>query len=461
MIRLSLAFLAIAAGLFPLAASAQTQVPSDRGEIALSFAPVVQRATPAVVNIYATRIVAERLSPFAGDPFFSQFFDFGQAVPRVQNSLGSGVILSADGIVVSNHHVVGGADDIRVVLADRREFAGRVILADASADLAVIRLEGAAGLPALELADADRAQVGDLVLAIGNPFGVGQTVTSGIVSGLARAGAAGRAGYFVQTDAAINPGNSGGALVDLEGRLLGINTSILTRSGGSNGIGFAIPANLVAQYVAQAQAGRTEFERPWSGIDVQPVDQSLAEAMGLAGPGGVAIRQIHPESPFAAARLAAGDVVIAIDGQPVESPQALDYRLAVRGPGATARVTYWRDGAFAEAEVVLAPARGSAGSESLRIAAPNIFDGLAVAALDPALIDRLGLPLSAQGIVVTEVAGRARRTGLRPGDILLAVNDRPLSRPADLAEITARPGRSWIVEFIRNGGRGVIQLSGG
>ena len=445
-----------------LPAAAQTAVPRSETEIQLSFAPVVQRAAPAVVNIYASRIVAQRLSPFADDPFFSQFFDFGQAVPRVQNSLGSGVILSADGIVVSNFHVVGGADDIRVVLADKREFAGRVILSDAEADLAVIRLDGAADLPALDLADSDRAEVGDLVLAIGNPFGVGQTVTSGIVSGLARAGATARgAGYFVQTDAAINPGNSGGALVDVDGRLLGINTSILTRSGGSNGIGFAIPSNLVAQYVAQAEAGRTEFARPWSGIDVQPVDQSLAEAMGLPGPGGVAIRQAHAESPFAKAGLSPGDVITAIDGHPVDGAQALDYRLAVRGPDATARVSYWRDGVTAEADVALISARGTEGTKPLRIAANNILDGLAVAALDPALIDRLGLPLSSEGVVVTEVSGRARRTGLRPGDVLLAVNGQALSAPSDLADVAARPGRSWVMEFVRDGRRGVIRLSGG
>lgn len=440
---------------------AQTEVPDSRSQISLSFAPVVKKAAPAVVNIYASRIVAQRLSPFADDPFFSQLFDFGQTVPRVQNSLGSGVILSSDGIVVSNHHVVGGAEDIRVVLTDRREYSGRVILADEAADLAVIRLDGAEGLPALELARSDGAEVGDLVLAIGNPFGVGQTVTSGIISGLARAGGdMGRGrGYFIQTDAAINPGNSGGALVDTDGQLLGINTSILTRSGGSNGIGFAIPSDLVAQYVRQAEAGATDFARPWSGIDVQPVDADLAEALGLPFPRGVAIRDLHPESPFAEAGLIAGDVLTGIGGQSIDGPQELDYRLAVLGPGGTAIVDYWRDGIEATTEIALSEAPGM-DIETVKMPAGTVFAGLSVAPLGPALIERLGLPLTAEGVVVTEVAGPARRTRLVPGDILIAVNGSPIASPDELLVVLAQGGTSWRIEFQRGNRRAVIRLSG-
>ena len=243
-------------------ASAQVvaqDVPKSQAQINLSFVPLVKQTTPAVVNIYAKVVREARRSPFQGDPFFERFFeDFGGTRPRVQNSLGSGVILSDDGIVVSNYHVVGNATDIRVVLSDRREFDARVLLGDKASDLAILQLEDAKDLPFLGLRESDTVQVGELVLAIGNPFGVGQTVSSGIVSGLARsAGARGRAGgYFIQTDAPINPGNSGGALVDVNGALIGINTSILTRSGGSNGVGFAIPADLVAAFVAQSKAGR-------------------------------------------------------------------------------------------------------------------------------------------------------------------------------------------------------------
>ncbi len=447
-------------------AMAETQVPATGAQIALSFAPVVRAAAPAVVSIYARRVVATRPSPFADDPFFSRFFDFGPAVPRVQNALGSGVILRADGIVVTNFHVVADAEEIRVVLTDAREFDGEVLLADRDLDLAVIRLQGARDLPALALADSDGAEVGDLVLAIGNPFGVGQTVTSGIVSALARGGRAGAAGgaggqqgYFIQTDAAVNPGNSGGALVDLSGRLLGINTMILTRSGGSNGIGFAIPANLVGQYVAQAEAGATRFVRPWAGIDVQPVDTDLAEALGLPAPGGVVIRDLHPESPFAAAGLRTGDVITLIDGQAVNGPAELDYRLTVLGPEARARVSYRRDGTETVADVALSPA--PPGEEPLTLGAGSAFAGLTLAPLDAALIDRLGLPLATKGVVVAGVAGPARGTGLRPGDVLTAINGTPVSAPPEVAGLTTPGARDWTIDLLRNGQRAVLRLSGG
>ena len=238
-------FLALALALLSGPALSETRVPESRAEISLSFAPLVREAAPAVVNIYARRVVETRRSPFAEDPFFGEFFrEFGQRQPRVQNSLGSGVILSDDGIVVSNYHVIGQATDISVVLNDRREYSASVLLADEQSDLAILQLDGASDMPHLPLRDSDTVEVGELTLAIGNPFGVGQTVSSGIVSGLARSGVAtgNMRGYFIQTDAPINPGNSGGALIDTRGRLIGINTSILTRSGGSNGIGFAIPA---------------------------------------------------------------------------------------------------------------------------------------------------------------------------------------------------------------------------
>lgn len=240
-------------------------VPSSRAEIALSFAPVVREAAPAVVSIYTRKLVERRFDPFGGHPMFRQLFRGmvppGGFVQRgVVQSLGSGVIVDPSGMVVSNYHVVGGADEIAVVLQDGREFSGRVIFADQGTDLAVVRLDGAAGLPALRLRNSDTLEVGDLVLAIGNPFGVGQTVTSGIVSGLGRSSGpeTGEAGVFIQTDAAINPGNSGGALVDMQGRLVGVNTAILSRTGANIGIGFAVPANLVAQVVAAARAGRIQ-----------------------------------------------------------------------------------------------------------------------------------------------------------------------------------------------------------
>jgi len=267
------------------------RVPQSPAEISLSFTPVVKRAAPAVVNIYARRIINTRSSPFSDDPFFQNLFrDFGVPRQRVQNSLGSGVILSEDGIVVSNYHVVAEATDIRVVLNDRREYSASVLLADQESDLAVLRLEDAPEMPALDLRDSDSVEVGELVLAIGNPFGVGQTVSSGIVSGLARSGTAtGNArGYFIQTDAPINPGNSGGALVDIDGRLIGVNTAILSRSGGSNGIGFALPfpRRWWLSSLSRQRQGTRASSAPGRGLPVSRSQRTWSRAWACRAPVG-------------------------------------------------------------------------------------------------------------------------------------------------------------------------------
>ena len=453
-VRFAGAALALILALAPLGAEAQLW-PRTRAEAQQGFAPLLREATPAVVNIYARRVVEGRANPFADDPFFRDFFgDLRRSAPQVQNALGSGVILSADGLVVSNYHVVGGADDIRVVLADRREYAARILLADEVSDLAVLRLDGAAGLPALTLADSDGAEVGDLVLAIGNPFGVGQTVTSGIVSALGRSTlslGAGR-GYFLQTDAAINPGNSGGALIDMSGHLLGINSAILTRGGGSNGVGFAIPANLVARVLAEAQAGKARFERPWAGLTGQPVDMALATALGLPRPEGVLIAELHPQSPFAAGGLLVGDVILSLDDHPVTSPQEMMYRLAVAGVGQAARVGYSRAGAPASASVALTPPPG-ADAPPITLTADVALRGLSVAAITPATIAALDLPLAATGVVVTDAQGLAARAGLRPGDILLAINGAPVATPEDVATLATARTRSWTIDLARGGQR--------
>ncbi|GAB4272339.1 MAG: Do family serine endopeptidase [Pararhodobacter sp.] len=435
-------------------------VPQSQGALALTYAPVVRATTPAVVSIYARRIVEERQSPFFNDPLFDQLFgDARRRVPRVQNALGSGVILAADGIVVSNNHVVGGAADIRVVLSDRREFAADVILQDEESDLAVLRLRDARGLPALELADSDSAEVGDLVLAIGNPFGVGQTVSSGIISALARSGLAvgsGR-GYFIQTDAAINPGNSGGALVDMQGRLLGINTAILTRSGGSNGIGFAIPANLVAQIVEQARAGNTVFQRPWMGVTGQAVDAALADAFGLGLPQGVVITEMHPASPLARAGVVTGDVVLAVDGEPVNSPQEMMFRLAARGIGGTVSLSVLHGGERQSLSVgLIAPPETPARN---RLTVRGVaLRGLVAETINPAVIAEHGLEPGAEGVVVVEARDIAARAGLRPGDILLSVNREPLHSTADLERALRDPGRYWEVEVDREGRRSLLRF---
>ncbi len=463
MIRIAsavLVALALAVGGHP--AAAEPRVPESAAEISLSFAPVVRKAAPAVVNIYARRIVAGRANPFAGDPFFEDFFrSFSRSAPRVENSLGSGVILSAAGFVVSNYHVVGQATDIRVVLADRREYDAEVVLGDQGNDLAVLRLINAPGdLPVLALRDSDTLEVGDLVLAIGNPFGIGQTVSSGIVSGLARSGVfSGKAqGYFIQTDAAINPGNSGGALVDLSGRLVGINTAILSRSGGSNGIGFAIPANLVAQFVSQAEAGATRFRTPWAGITGQAVDADLAAGLGLARPGGMVIAAIHPQSPLASVGLRQGDVVVAVDGRPVNTPQEMLFRIAQRGIGAEVTLGYIRGGDTRTARVTLAAAPEDPPRDERLVPGETPLAGLQVSNINPAVIAETDLPLDARGVVVTSVDGFARRFGLRPGDVLIEINGRSIAQTRDVLAAAQNGGRNWALVLLRDGRQQVMRF---
>ena len=335
---------------------AKDTVPQSEIEIKLSFVPLVKQAAPAVVNIYAQRIIEERRSPFTRDPFFRDFFqNFGQLQPRVQNSLGSGVILSADGYVVSNYHVVGGATDIRVVLHDGREISGDIILSDEDSDLAVLKINIDEMLPHLDLRKSDTVEVGELVLAIGNPFGVGQTVTNGIISGLARTGiASGSAkGYFLQTDAPINPGNSGGALIDISGLLVGVNTSILSQSGGSNGIGFAIPADLVGQFLVQAKAGRSSFIRPWAGMRGQPITFEMAASLNLPAMSGMIISELHELSPFSKVGIGVGDIITKVDGLDINSPAEMLYRMSVVGIGTAVDVSYLSQGILKSSRIDL------------------------------------------------------------------------------------------------------------
>jgi len=447
-------------GPHPSSPAIAQSVPQSAAQITLSFAPVVREAAPTVASIYARRIVEERINPFFNDPLFGQLFgDQSNRVPRVQNALGSGVIVSDDGIIVSNYHVVGGADDIRVVLGDRREFAADVILSDEESDLAVLRMRDARDLPAISLADSDVVEVGDLVLAIGNPFGVGQTVSSGIVSALARSGLAvgsGR-GYFIQTDAAINPGNSGGALVDMAGRLVGINTAILTRSGGSNGIGFAIPANLVRQVVDQALQGHRRFQRPWMGITGQAVDAPLADAFGMSLPQGVVITQMHPTSPMARAGLQIGDVVLAVEGAPVNSPQEMMFRLSAQGIGGTAGLEVAQGGTRRETTVRLIAAPETPARDTLTVSA-LVLRGLVAENVNPAVIAQNNLDPNTTGVLVVAARDIAARAGLRRGDLLIAINRQAVRNTGDLERVLRDPSRHWDIEVSRNGRRVLLRF---
>ena len=419
---------ATVAGIAGAAVAQERAVPQSTAQVQLSFAPVVAKAAPAVVNVYSNRIV-----PQAVNPFFQQFFGEGPVRNRVEQSLGSGVLVRADGVILTNHHVIEGGQDIKVALTDRREFQARILLSDERTDLAVLKIDpGNQPLPFLAFGDSDRVQVGDLVLAIGDPFGVGQTVTSGIVSALARSnGGADDYQFFIQTDAPINPGNSGGALVTMDGRLIGINSSIVSSSGGNIGIGYAIPANMARIVVEGALSGG--IKRPWLGADGQAVTADIARSLGLSRPEGVLISQVHPRSPMAQAGIRRGDVVISIDGFDVADSNALRYRVATRRPGDTVSVRYYRDGRVqtASLRVVLPP--DDARNETT-IAGANPMQGARVANITPALADEMQMDLMASGVVVVSVAdaSQAERFGFEQGDIIRQINGDRIGSVAQL-----------------------------
>lgn len=446
--------LALAVG---LPAQAETRVPQSQTEISLGFAPLVKQAAPAVVNIYA-KIVRQQhqRSPFMNDPFFEDFFrNFSNPRPRVESSLGSGVILSQDGIIVSNYHVVAMATEIRVVTTDKREYEARVVLADQASDLAILQLEDAADLPFLTLRNSDEVEVGELALAIGNPFGVGQTVSSGIVSGLARSGTASGEGfgYYIQTDAPINPGNSGGALIDVNGDLIGINTRILSRSGGSNGIGFAIPANLVREFVKQARAGSEGFQRPWAGMAGQPVDADLAASLGMDLPEGMVISELHPQSPFAKAGFEVGDVITDVDGQVVNSPSEMVFRMSVAGLDGTSMVTRLRGDIRETLVVEMFTAPNDPPARPVVMNENSVLPGLTVGLINPVAIVRLQLPLSATGVAVLDPGPYAARAGIKAGDILLAINGKEVTSSEDVPALLEQAGRRLRFDLNRRGQR--------
>lgn len=447
---------------------AEKRAPSSRAAIELSYAPLVKKVAPAVVNIYTKRVVrSAQRSPFFNDPFFRQFFGNrlfrGRPRVRIENSLGSGVIVSADGVVVTNNHVIAGAEEITVVLSDRRELDAKVMIADKRTDLAVLRVDTAGEkLPYLEFRDSDELEVGDLVLAIGNPFGVGQTVTSGIVSALARAAkGVSDFSFFIQTDAAINPGNSGGALVSMDGRLAGINTAIYSSSGGSVGIGFAIPANMVAQVVASAITG-TKIIRPWLGAGGQAVTTYLAESLKLRRPVGVIITEIFPGGPADAAGLRIGDVVVSVNGREVEDNRALRFRIATLKVGTTADLAVVRRETPMKLRLSLRPAPEYPPRQLTLLRGRHPLAGATIANLSPALAEELNLNGSLTGVIVIAVAGgsAAGRIDIRPGDKVIRVNRSAVTSVGGLTKIMRRHPERWNIT-VRRGSQVLSIVIGG
>ncbi|MDH3770506.1 MAG: Do family serine endopeptidase, partial [Nitrospirota bacterium] len=444
-------------------------VPQSRTQIVLSFAPVVRAAAPAVVNVYTRKEVEQSpLEPFFSDPFFERFFqDFGQRLApqrQPQHSLGSGVIVRDDGLIVTNNHVVEDADEIVVVLADRREFDAEILGADAAADLALLRIETKGEhMPTLPFGDSDGLQVGDLVLAIGNPFGIGQTVTSGIVSALARVNPEiGADLSFIQTDAAINPGNSGGALVTVDGQLVGINTAIFTRSGGSIGIGFAIPINLVKALIRSVEGGDKRLARAWLGARVQTIDADLAATLGLPRPVGVLVTQVYPGGPSERAGLTQGDVLMSVDGREVSTSRQLNFRLALSPLGGTAELQMRRRGDTLRLTLPLERPPRRPEPQVTTLAGAHVLRGATVANLSPRFNEDLGIDLFRRGVMVVRVDRRspAARLRLEQGDVIAAIAGEPIDSVDQLETMLASKRPPWRLEVDRGDRRLSVTIGG-
>lgn len=436
--------------IFP--ASAQDRiVPDTTTQIQLSFAPVVKAVSPAVVNIFTKRTVTRTIRhPFFNDPFFAPFF--GQTMPgqrmrqQVENSLGSGVIVQSDGLIVTNAHVIKGADEVTVVLADGRELDAAIALTDDASDLALLRVDTKGEtLPYITLKPSESLQVGDIVLAVGNPFGVGQTVTSGIVSAQGRSSLnINDFNFFIQTDAAINPGNSGGPLVSLDGGVVGINTAIYSRSGGSMGIGFAIPSEMVASVIAaEKTTGGTaqgRITRPWMGVTAQTVTADIAESLGMDVPGGALITALHEASPLKQAGLKVGDVITTVDGRKIKDPGEMRFRMATVPIGDHAQVRYIRNGTAKTVKVEAIAPPDIPAREALTLNGNHALKGTKIVNLNPAVAVEIGLPPSGEtGVVVTEVPhGTPASRVVRPGDMIIDINGQTVENTKSVQTVLSR-----------------------
>jgi Do/DeqQ family serine protease len=438
---------------------AEKSVPYSRQQVELSYAPLVKKSSPAVVNIFTRKVVkSRRMSPLFNDPFFRQFFGrvpgMGQAQKRIQNSLGSGVIVDPEGLIITNHHVIEGADEITVVLTDRREFEAEIVGTDDRTDLALLRVKNEDGrLPFLMLRDSDELEVGDIVLAIGNPFGVGQTVTSGIVSALART-QAGVSDYasFIQTDAAINPGNSGGALIGMDGRLVGINTAIFSKSGGSLGIGFAIPSNMVRAVVAGTVKGG-RLVRAWLGLSSQAVTSDIAEALNMSKPVGVMVKKVYPNSPATLAGVIVGDIILRIDGKVVNEPKELRYRIATLVVGEKIKLTVLSNGREKVLDLRLLAPPEDPPRDIRTLTGNQPLSGLVVANMSPALADEFGIETFEEGIYIISLQERgfAFRLGFRQGDKITKINNKDMDNTRALESYLNQRFDRWAISVKREG----------
>ncbi len=450
----------------PSRAEPVRQIPQTQGDVLLSFAPVLKKAQPAVVNVYASRTEKRPRSPLFDDPVFRRFFgEGGNGRPGgpTARSLGSGVLVDPSGLVVTNYHVIEGMTDVKVALADKREFDAEIILRDQRTDLVVLRLKGGGSFPVMELGDSDALDVGDIVLAIGDPFGVGQTVTQGIVSALARTQVGiSDYGFFIQTDAAINPGNSGGALVDMRSRLAGINSAIFSQTGSSIGIGFAIPVNMVKIVIAAAKGGGNRVHRPWLGASLQVVSREIADSLGLDRPSGALVTDLSTGGPAAEAGLRRGDLVVAIDGQNIDDPESLGYRMATKSLGGVASLSYLRNGKPGAASVKLTPAPEVPARDPVKLKGSSPFSGATVVNLSPAVLEEMSIRGVSDGVVIVEVedGSSAAAVNFQKGDVILSVNDGTIATTRDLETAVRASHRVWKLAIGR-GGEVITTMIGG
>jgi Do/DeqQ family serine protease len=440
----------------------EAQIPASREQIQLSFAPVVKKIAPTVVNIYTKRTVTRAAqNPFMNDPLFAELFGNspfgGRMKKQVENTLGSGVIVQPDGLVVTNAHVTQDALEITVVLSDGREFDGKVVLKDAPSDLALVRIDTKGEqLPYASLKPSESMNVGDLVLAIGNPFGVGQTVTSGIVSALARSSLGiNDFNFFIQTDAAINPGNSGGPLIALDGGVVGINSAIYSKDGSSLGIGFAIPSEMVASVIAAEKAGSgagDRIARPWLGVTTQNITAEIASSLGMARPQGVLVTALHSASPMLKAGIQVGDALVSINGHQIHDSAEAKFRMATVPLGGAAKFEISRKGQMQSFDVnAVAPPDVPAREES-SLSGNHPLNGATIVNINPAVNVELGGMADEKGVVIlsTEPGTYASRL-LRNGDILLEINDVKILKVADVKAALKKEGAGWVLSIKRQG----------